>query len=94
MININRSVHYVLNMAQYTSPDGPNGNISGKFRISYYYKPSGSMHPWKNGHLKHIGKNKYKCGKMRLRVYKKKVVIKNGGKYTGTYKLKKRYPLP
>lgn len=70
------------------------GVIDGKtlrpYSISYYYKASG-YHIWKSGKMKKIGTNKYKAGKMRLRVYKKKIVITKGGDYNGTYKVKIRY---
>lgn len=79
--------YYVLSVDEY-SIGGP---IKRPFTISYYYKSSGGMHTWKSGHMKRIGKNRYKSGKMRFRVYKKKIVITKGGEYNGTYKIKIRY---
>lgn len=79
--------YYVLSVDEY-SVDGP---VKRPYSISYYYKPSGGMHTWKSGKMKKIGTNTYKAGKMRLRVYKKKIVITKGGQYNGTYKVKMRY---
>lgn len=83
--------YFILEASQYPTPEG---KIKGNFYISYYYKPSGSRHEWLNKEMKRVGTNKYKAGKMKLRVYKKKIVITKGGDYNGTYKLKKRYPRP
>lgn len=83
--------YFILKTNQYSSPEG---KVKGNFTIYYYYKPSGGMHPWQDGKMKRVGTNKYKSGKMALRVYKEKIVISNGGDYSGTYKLKKRYPKP
>lgn len=79
--------YYVLSVDEY-SIDGP---VQRPYSISYYYKSSGGMHTWKSGKMKKIGTNKYKAGKMELRVYKKKIVITKGGEYNGTYKVKLRY---
>lgn len=88
---IGKKEYYMFDTSQYSSPDGKK---VASYRISYYYKPSGSMHTWKSGELKRVGRNQYKSGRMRIRVYKKKLVITKGGEYNGTYKLKKRYPRP
>lgn len=90
-MKIDTDEYFVLQTAQYSSPEG---KVKGNFTIYYYYKPSGGMRPWIDGTLKRVGTNKYKSGKMKLRVYKKKIVISNGGDYNGTYKLKKRYARP
>lgn len=79
--------YYVLSVDEYSEGK----SIKRPYSISYYYKPSGGMHTWKSGKMKKIGTNKYKAGKMRLRVYKKKIVITKGGQYNGTYKVKMRY---
>lgn len=83
--------YFILKASQYPTPEG---KIKGNFYISYYYKPSGSMHEWLKKEMKRVGTNKYTAGKMKLRVYKNKIVITKGGDYNGTYKLKKRYPRP
>lgn len=88
---IGNDEYYILDMQQYTSYDG---GWHGQYGIHYYYKPSGGMHLWKNAQFKKVHTNKYKAGKMIFKVYKNKIVITKGGKYNGTYKLKKRYPMP
>lgn len=81
----------MFDTSQYSSPKGKK---VANYSISYYYKPSDGMHVWKSGKLTRTGTNKYKSRKMRIRIYKKKLVITKGGEYNGTYKLKKRYPRP
>lgn len=87
--------YFQLDMNQYSSPKGKK---KGNFTIWYGYKPTG-LHPYYEGTLSKIAKNKYqyKDGKSKVtfKVYKKKVVI-SGNKYCdseikGTYKLKKRF---
>lgn len=79
--------YYVLSVDQYSM----GGSTKRPFTISYYLKSSGGMHTWKSGNLKSTGTNKYKAGKMRFQVYKKKIVITGGGEYNGTYNVKIRY---
>lgn len=86
---IGKGEYYVLKTNQFSSQKG---KAKGTFTIYYYYKLSGGMNVWKKGNMKQVSKNKYKSGKMRLRVCKKKIVITKGGEYNGIYKLKKRYP--
>lgn len=85
---IGKGEYYVLKTNQFSSRKG---KAKGTFTIYYYYKLSGGMNVWKKGNMKQVSKNKYKSGKMRLRVYKKKIVITKGGEYNGIYKLKKRH---
>lgn len=85
----------ILQMNQYSSPEG---KTVGNYKVYYYYKSSGGMNLWGDGEIKRIGKNKYQYNDIKFRVYKKKVVIsgktaKSVG-FDGTYKLKKRYPMP
>ena len=79
--------YYVLQLNQYSSPEGKE---VGNYSISYLYTATGS-HPWGDGVVKKTSqKNVYRLGKMKMKVFKKKVVIKNGDA-DGVYKLKKRY---
>lgn len=87
--------YFVLDMNQYSSPEGKE---KGNFTIGYVYKPTG-YHPWYEGTLSKIGKNKYqyKNGKIKItfKVYKNKVSV-NGNKYCddsifGKYKLEERF---
>ena len=73
--------YYVLQLNQYSSPDGKD---VGSYSISYLYTATG-------GSVKKTSqKNVYRLGKMKMKVFKKKVVIKNSDA-AGVYKLKKRY---
>lgn len=85
----------ILQMNPYSSPEG---KTVGNYEVYYYYKPSGGMKLWGDGEIKRTGKNKYRYSDIKFRVYKKKIVIsgksaKSVG-FDGTYKLKKRYPMP
>lgn len=81
---------YVLKLEQYSSPEGKE---VGKYEIWYLYKPTG-MHPWGDGEIvKTSQKNVYRLGKMKIKVYKNKLIVKNS-EVDGVYKLKKRYPRP
>lgn len=87
MRKIGPGEYYVL----WPSDLSGNGKRKGDYQIYYWYKPSGGRHLWKSGNLKYVSVNRYKSGKMKFRIYKKKIVIANGGEYSGTYKLKRRY---
>lgn len=79
--------YYVLELNQYSSPDGKD---VGNYSISYLYTATGK-HPWGDGSVKKTSqKNVYRLGKMKMKVFKKKVVIKNSDA-AGVYKLKKHY---
>ena len=79
--------YYVLQLNQYSSPEGKE---VGNYSISYLYTATGK-HPWGDGVVKKTSqKNVYRLGKMKMKVFKKKVVIKNGDA-DGVYKLKKIY---
>ena len=79
--------YYVLQLNQYSSPDGKD---VGNYSISYLYTATGK-NPWGDGSVKKTSqKNVYRLGKMKMKVFKKKVVIKNSD-VDGVYKLKKRY---
>lgn len=81
--------YYVLSLSQFSSPEGKK---VGSYEMMSCDLPSfTNVYICKNGELTRVGKNKYKSGKMKIRVYKKKIVISKGGDYNGTYKLKKRY---
>jgi hypothetical protein len=87
-----------LKMIEYSSPEGKR---VGGFEL----KPGARVYLAVDGELYKVGKNKYqyKEGKsiFTFKVYKKKVIVKmnktakkNYLDYSGTYKLKKRYPKP
>lgn len=81
--------YMVLTVNQYSSPEG---KTVGNYELMSCNLPSfTNIYVWKNGEIKRTGTNKYKSGKMNIRVYKKKIVITKGGKYNGTYTLKKRF---
>lgn len=67
--------YYILEMNKYSSAEG---KIVGNYKLYYYYKPYGGMNLWEEGEIKKSGKNTYKTGGTKFKVYKKKVVIKNG----------------
>ena len=79
--------YYVLQLNQYSSPEGKE---VGNYSISYLYTATGK-HPWGDGVVKKTSqKNVYRLGKMKMKVFKKTVVIKNGDA-DGVYKLTNRY---
>ena len=89
--------YYILEMNQYSSPEG---KIVGNFSLtaSSTYRTNSEVY----GKLKKVGKNKYVCKKgkitFKFKVYKNKVVVKQNrmtlsvpDDFSRTYKLKKRY---
>lgn len=88
---LNKKEAILFDFQQYSSPEGKE---VGSFEIQYYMKGAG-YHNWGGGLIKKTGTNQYTLdGGMKLKVYKTKVVISKCKGYNGTYKLKKRYPLP
>lgn len=84
--NYNKGRKLVLEINKYSSPED---KMVGNYRI--YCKKSNKQSLWEYGEFKKGKKNNtYMVGDMKIIVYKKKVVIKNGGTVSGTYKLKRR----
>ena len=96
-----KKIKYKLYLNKYSSPEGKK---VGNYEFAAITK---GYTGW-DGEIQKIGKNKYQEKfvspidgyTLTFRVYKSKVVVKQKGtilrgvNFSGTYKLKKRYPLP
>lgn len=100
--NSTKKIKYKLYLNEYSSPEG-------KIVGNYEFKAITKGYAGWNGELKKIGKNKYQEKTpasvldgytLTFTVSKNKVVVKQKGQvlrgvnFSGTYKLKKRFPRP